>query len=60
MLKSGMQKRLCGGVMARSLGVGVFAMLLVSCATVPETGRHELLLIGADQEAQLGLGAANK
>ena len=31
------------------------AMLLMSCATVPETGRRQLLLTSAGEEAQLGL-----
>lgn len=29
--------------------------LLTSCAVVPETGRHQLLLVSSSQEAQLGL-----
>lgn len=55
-----MKKQFCVVAAARSLGVCVFAMLLVSCATVPETGRRELLLIGADQEMQLGLSEFQK
>ena len=31
------------------------AMLLMSCATVPETGRRQLLLTSSGTEAQLGL-----
>lgn len=38
--------------------VGV--MLLSSCATVPETGRRQLLLISPQQEMQLGLTEFNK
>jgi predicted Zn-dependent protease len=38
------------------LGVMLMAsMLLVSCATVPETGRRQLLLTSAGEEAQMGL-----
>lgn len=33
----------------------MLAVLLVSCATVPETGRRELLLVGSAEEMQLGL-----
>lgn len=58
--KAYMKKRSRVVATARSLGVGLFAMLLVSCATVPETGRHELLLIGADQEMQLGISEFQK
>ncbi len=39
---------------AHIAGVGV-ALLLVSCATVPETGRSQLVLVSAEQETQLGL-----
>lgn len=44
----------------QSLSVAWIAILLASCATVPETGRHQLILIGADQEMQLGLSEFQK
>ena len=36
-------------------GVCLLAVLMASCATVPETGRRELLLVSASDEMQLGL-----
>ena len=42
------------------LGVLMFSLTLVGCATVPETGRSQLRLINADQEMKLGLGEFNK
>ncbi len=42
----------------RLLTVFASALLLLSgCSTVPETGRRQLLLTSADQEAQMGLAA---
>ena len=55
-----MKKQLRVVAGAQSLGVCVFAVLLVCCATVPETGRHELILIGNDQEMQLGISEFQK
>ncbi len=41
---------------ARELGkFGVMALLLVSCTTVPETGRKQLTLFSSAQEMELGL-----
>lgn len=42
---------------AAALGAG---LLLASCATVPETGRSQLLLISPQQEMQLGLAEFDK
>lgn len=55
-----MKKRLLAVALARSLSGGLFAILLFSCATVPETGRHQLVLIDADQEMQLGISEFQK
>jgi metalloendopeptidase OMA1, mitochondrial len=41
----------------RLLGVCLVGMALLGCATAPETGRSQLLLIDSAQEAQLGLKA---
>lgn len=49
-----MKKQLRIAAAARSLSVGLFALILFSCATVPETGRHELLLVSSAEETQLG------
>jgi predicted Zn-dependent protease len=38
----------------------VFCLLLTSCATVPETGRSQLLLVGRAEEMQLGLTEFDK
>jgi predicted Zn-dependent protease len=38
----------------------IASSFLVSCATVPETGRRQLLLISADEEAKLGLSEFQK
>lgn len=38
-----------------ALGLVSVLLLLSGCSTVPETGRRQLLLISADQEAQMGL-----
>jgi len=35
-------------------------MLLTACATVPETGRSQLLLVGPDEEAQMGFQEFDK
>lgn len=35
-------------------------LLLAACATVPETGRQQLRLVGVDQEMQLGLAEFDK
>jgi predicted Zn-dependent protease len=40
-----------------ALGIGV---ILVSCATVGETNRRQLMLISGDQEMQLGLSSFNQ
>lgn len=40
------------------VGVGAFALL--ACATVPETGRRQLLVVSASEEAQLGADAFGK
>jgi len=55
-----MKKQLRVVAAAQSLSVCVFAVLLVCCATVPETGRHELILIGNDQEMQIGISEFQK
>jgi len=44
----------------RTLGLCWLAILLVSCATVPETGRHQLLLVSPKEEQQLGLSEFGK
>ncbi len=38
-----------------ALGLVSVLLLFSGCSTVPETGRRQLLLISADQEAQMGL-----
>jgi metalloendopeptidase OMA1, mitochondrial len=41
-----------------SVGLGIFAIgFLISCSTVPQTGRSSLNLVGSGQETQLGLQA---
>ena len=35
----------------------VFTLLLASCTTNPETGRHQLMLVSAGEEAQMGLAS---
>lgn len=40
--------------------VAGLAILLISCATVPETGRRELLLVSSQDEMQLGLSEFQK
>lgn len=42
------------------LGIGLFISWLVSCTTVPETGRRGLMLISPEQERQLGLSEFQK
>lgn len=37
-----------------SITVFILALLLGACATVPETGRSQLMIVGTAQEAQLG------
>jgi metalloendopeptidase OMA1, mitochondrial len=37
--------------------MAVLNLALVGCATVPETGRNQLLMVDANQEAQMGLSA---
>lgn len=44
----------------RILAMIALAALATSCATVPETGRHQLLLTSASEEAQLGLSEFDK
>ena len=44
----------------QSLSVAWIAILLASCATVPETGRHELLLVSSAEETQLGASEFQK
>ena len=44
----------------RGLALLVSALLLHGCATVPETGRRQLLMVDSAQEAQLGLTAFEK
>jgi predicted Zn-dependent protease len=58
--KAYMKKQLRFAAIARFLSAVVFAGLLISCATVPETGRHELMLVGSDQEMQLGISEFQK
>ncbi len=48
-----MRKMLCQPL--RLFACLLSASLLSSCATVPETGRHQLLITSAQQETQLGL-----
>jgi predicted Zn-dependent protease len=48
----------CKGL--RRLPLLVTALLLASCATVPETGRRELLLISPGEEAKLGISEFQK
>ncbi len=45
---------------ARICLVLIASSFLVSCATVPETGRRQLLLISAGEEAKLGLSEFQK
>ena len=45
---------------ARSLVVCLLILLPVSCATVPETGRRQLLLVSPQEEVQLGLTEFDK
>lgn len=42
---------------ARALGASLVAIALTGCATAPETGRSQLLLIDSAQEAKMGLQA---
>ncbi|MBI2438765.1 MAG: M48 family metallopeptidase [Lentisphaerae bacterium] len=55
-----MSKRNCALIIARLLRAGFFASLLVSCTTVPETGRRGLMLISPEQEIQLGISEFRK
>ncbi len=48
-------KSLCFHPLLRALCALLPVAMLVSCATVPETGRRQLLLVGAKEESQLGL-----
>src|SRR5437667_2153490 len=41
-------------------GIAALALILASCATVPETGRHQLRLVSAGEEMQLGLTSFDK
>ncbi|MDT8383904.1 MAG: M48 family metallopeptidase [Gammaproteobacteria bacterium] len=41
----------------RLLTILLSVVLLIACSTVPDSGRSQLLLIGSDQEMQLGLTA---
>jgi predicted Zn-dependent protease len=46
---------------ARTLGAALVALLLLaSCATAPETGRKQLIMIDPAQEAQMGFQAFNQ
>lgn len=40
--------------------VALFALFLVSCSTVPESGRRQLLLVNSGEEMQLGLSEFEK
>ncbi|MBI2440802.1 MAG: M48 family metallopeptidase [Lentisphaerae bacterium] len=55
-----MPKRIYALAAARFLGAGLLASLLVSCTTVPETGRRGLMLITPEQELQLGISEFRK
>lgn len=58
--KLSMRKRALFLKAMRLLGIGLFAGWLVSCTTVPETGRRGLMLISPEQERQLGLSEFQK
>ncbi len=47
-------------VIKRLFAIASLALLLTACATVPDTGRKQLLLISPSQEMQLGLQAFEK
>ena len=40
--------------------IGLGALLLAGCATVPETGRKQFVMLSADEETQLGMTSFDK
>jgi predicted Zn-dependent protease len=48
-------KFVMNGTAVRAWCLAVLALVVVSCAMVPETGRRELLLVSPQDEVQLGL-----
>ncbi len=51
---------LCINTAIRCALVGLLVGFVAGCATVPETGRRQLLLVSADEEMQLGLSEFEK
>src|SRR6185295_6842313 len=45
----------CRGVILSGVGITLITVFLVACSSVPLTGRKQLRLVSAGEEAQLGL-----